>query len=940
MLRHHAILLLLVFPFLASAQRFGATPPSVKWKQLDTDTARIIYPAGLDSQAMRVATLVHEQAAGKQVELGDRTRKINIVLQNLTTISNGYVGMGPYRSEFYLTPQLNNFSLGSLPWIDQLSVHEYRHVQQFNNFNNGLSRLMGTLFGQEGYALAIDASVPDWFFEGDAVYNETILSGQGRGRLPQFMSAFPSLWKTGKKYSWMKLRNGSLKDYVPGHYNLGYLLVNYGYGKYGTDFWRKVTHDASAYKGLFYPFQKAIEKHAGTSFKNFRTAAFEYYQKQTVQDTIASVAGPAPVYPLNEKVLTSRLFPYSVSATATVYLKVSNQQRPAFVLADSTGEHRIRTRDISGDQQFSYRNGKIVYAAYENDPRWAWRDYSVIKVLDVKTGQSKTITHRSRYFTPDISASGTQVAAVQLSTDGRSEIHILDDGGKAVKKITSSEISVFTDPKFIGEDSLLTAVRLHDGRMALAIADLGTGSLVRITEPSFNVIGYPCIDNGIIYFTASYGGSDQVYAIKPGDKALYQLTGWSPGNYFVNVANGKMSWSVMTADGYQLQRSVIQDLSWKKISPSIVSSLAEQYTVNKNNTTTLLPGAGPGLRTFASSKYAKSTRLFNFHSWRPYYEDPEFSFSLYGENVLNTFQTQIYYLYNENDRTNAVGLNAVYGGFFPQLSAGTQYTFGRQTLIGQPGNQNQLTWNQLDTRVGVSIPLAWTKGQTYRNFNIGTDYVYRNDNYRGIFKDSFNITGFSYLRHFVSYGQQVQTATQHIYPRIGYNVTGNYQHVTGKLKSWQFLGTATVYLPGIFPTHSVVVRGSFQETDTLRAVFGNNMAYSRGYNAAYFSRMWRLSGNYHFPLVYPDWGFANILYLQRVRANAFYDLTRVYSRNKAATADQRSVGGEIFVDTKWWNQYELTFGFRVSHLLDQDFYTGRTGTNVFEFIVPVSIIPR
>ena len=218
------------------AQRFAGTPPAVKWKQINTDSARIIFPAGLDSQAQRVASLVHYQAGQNPVALGNQIKKINIVLQNQTTIANGYVGLGPYRSEFYMTPALSNFDQGSVAWGDGLAIHEYRHVQQFNNFRNGISKLMGTLFGEEGYALAVNASVPDWFYEGDAVYHETILSRQGRGRLPLFMSAYPSLWKAEKKYSWMKLRNGSLKDYVPDHYNLGYLLVNYGYEKYGLDF--------------------------------------------------------------------------------------------------------------------------------------------------------------------------------------------------------------------------------------------------------------------------------------------------------------------------------------------------------------------------------------------------------------------------------------------------------------------------------------------------------------------------------------------------------------------------------------------------------------------------------------------------------------------------------------------------------------------------------
>ena len=161
-------------------QEFGGNPPSLKWKQISSDTARIIFPAGLDSQANRVASIVHYLAQQQPVSLGNKLKKINIVLQNQTIIPNGYVQLGPYRSEFYMNPAMNNFDQGSVSWGDQLALHEYRHVQQFNNFNNGLSRLMHTLFGEDGYALAINASIPDWFYEGDAVYQETVLTKQGR----------------------------------------------------------------------------------------------------------------------------------------------------------------------------------------------------------------------------------------------------------------------------------------------------------------------------------------------------------------------------------------------------------------------------------------------------------------------------------------------------------------------------------------------------------------------------------------------------------------------------------------------------------------------------------------------------------------------------------------------------------------------------------------
>jgi hypothetical protein len=78
----------------------------------------------------------------------------------------------------------------------------------------------------------------------------------------------------------MKMRNGSLRDYVPNHYNLGYLLVAYGRKKYGDDIWGKVTDDAVRFKPLFYPFQGAMKKHTGIAFGQFVNEAMGYYQQQ------------------------------------------------------------------------------------------------------------------------------------------------------------------------------------------------------------------------------------------------------------------------------------------------------------------------------------------------------------------------------------------------------------------------------------------------------------------------------------------------------------------------------------------------------------------------------------------------------------------------------------------------------------------------------------
>ncbi|HEX7903549.1 MAG TPA: hypothetical protein VF487_06695 [Chitinophagaceae bacterium] len=915
------------------AQEFGGTPPSQKWKQISTDTARVIFPAGMDSTAGRIASIVHYLASQKPVSPGNDLHKINIVLQNQTTIGNGYVGLGPFRSEFYLTPILNNFSEGSIPWADQLAVHEYRHVQQFNNFRNGISKAMYYLFGEEGLALAVNASIPDWFFEGDAVYNETILTKQGRGRIPLFLNVYPSLWQAGKKYSWMKLRNGSLKDYVPNHYDLGYLLVNYGRGKYGVDFWSKVTKDASAFRGLIYPFQKAIKKHTGIDYRSFRDSAFDFYKKNIER---VSASRDQYLLPVNQKYVASYEFPYSIGMDSLLYLKTTYRHRPAFYLKDKNGEHRVRTKDISLEDQFSYRNNKLVYAAYETDIRWGWRDYSVIKLMDLSTGKQRTLTHKTKYFTPDISANGEKIAAVQVTPDGRSELHILDaHTGNAERKIHSAEIMLFTDPKFIDDSLLVTAVRLNDGKMALALAEISTGNTMRLTPPGFNIVGYPSVNNGVIYFTGSYGGNDDIFAIRLTDKKIYRITNGPLGHYYVNAANGKITWSVFTADGYQLQQIEEKDIVWNAMNEPGLEQLQTKFAVSHADSIGDILLNTVAKRNFEVKDYSKSTKLLNFHSWRPYYEDPIFTYSIYGENVLNTLQTELYYLYNQDERTSAVGFNTVYGALFPYLSLGTEYTFNRQRRLG-----NKIrTWDQLDSRIGYNVPLNFTSGQTYKQLNFGSNYFYRNEFNKGFFKDSLGSIGFSYLHHFLSWNQQVQRATQHIYPRLGYAVSLNHRHVVSDIKSWQLLGSATVYLPGFVSNHNLVLTGAFQETDTLNAVFADRFPYSRGYTGQYFSRMWRLSANYHFPVWHTDFGFANILYLQRIRGNVFYDFTKVYSLDKKASADQRSTGIEVYADTKWWNQYPLTFGIRISRLLDRDQYDGFKGT-FFEFVLPVSILPR
>ena len=928
----------------AAAQVFGGNPPSLKWHQLNTDTARIIFPVGLDSQAQQVAAIVHTLARTTLPTIGHSQRKINIVLQNQTTIPNGYVGLAPFRSEFQLTPEQNSFDLGSLPWQKMLAIHEYRHVQQYNNFRVGLSGVLYYLFGEGGQAFANSLAVPNWFWEGDAVYQETLISDQGRGRLPFFFNSYRSLRAGEKNYSWMKLRNGSLRDYVPDHYPLGYQLVAYGRERYGDAFWRQVTRDAAAFHGLFYPLQTAVSRYAGISFKQFRNDALDYFHLP-MESTGAAPAAADAFARSHKHFAADEEFPQFMGRDSILYMRTSYKQIPAFVFRNlSTGtETPIRTRSVSLDNYFSFSSGRVVYAAYETDPRWGWRDYSVIRVLNAYTGEDRRLTRRSRYFSPDISADGTQIATVQEGADGSCALYLLDAAnGSVLKQLPNPDKLFYTYPKFYaGTTGIVTAVRNRKGQMSLALVNTGDGRTQFLLPFSYQTIGFPSVRADTIWFTASRDKDDRVYALAAGHLFRAFLPHGEPltGQYEFHAGeDGRYTWNTFTAVGFHLDNATAGEI---KLEPLDVADWPRPLSVQRidslnHGPSRLLDRIGTG--QYPESSYPITSHLINFHSWRPYVNDPDYQLSLVSDNILNTLETDIYAGYNRNEQYKQVGVEATYGALYPFLDAGWSYTFDRNALY----RDQKVFWNESDVRAGFSIPLNWTSHLSYTSLQFGSDIVYNQRYYSGFYKDSFNSRGFGYVDPFISFVHQSQQSQAQIAPRWAQVLSLSYTSAVTTFEAHQFLASGFLYLPGLAYTHSLLLAAAFQQRDTLNnARFSNSFPFSRGYTAENLYRMWRASANYQLPLLYPDWGFGNMVYFLRVRTNLYYDYTRAmdfYPNGQTYNGTFRSFGSEVYFDTKWWNQLSVSFGIRYSRLLDPDF-EGR-GPNQWELILPLNLLSQ
>lgn len=936
----HSIIKYFLFVFLfvlnenGYAQIFGGNPPSLKWNQINTPEARVIFPFQLDSTAQRLINIIEYINRPMQNTIGKKSRKINLVLQNQTTISNAYVGLGPFRSEFLTTSLQNSFELGSLPWPDQLTIHEFRHVQQYNNFNVGLSKIMFDIFGEEGQALANNAVIPNWFFEGDAVFNETNVSLQGRGRLPYFYNGYRALWMEGKNYSWMKLRNGSLKDFVPNHYPLGFLMVSYGRQQYGDTFWEKVTHDAASFKGLLYPFQRAIKKYSGKDYVTFRNDALQYFIKQFDLEKIA------PEINKKHKDYLDEVFPVFLGKDSILFVHSGFKQIPEFVIKAGGNMHKIRTLDYAIDNHFSYRNGKIVYAAYQPDVRWGYRDFSDLRILDISNGKQQTLTRHTKYFAPDISEDGKKVITVDETTNNKCYLKLLDAStGKVLQQVPNPGNLFYTYPKFYNNTAIISAVRNPKGQMSLALINLQNGNSNFLTPFSYNVIGFPFIKNDTVYFSGSFGKNDELFAYTFPDKKLWIITydqKGGTGKYQPAVNDASFLWSTFTAEGFKLQDVPKKEVHFWEISPDDFKNDTTDFgiTVLQQTNENLLSGVPAD--TFAISKYKKGFKLINFHSIEPQASDPDYSINLLSENILNTFQSQFSFTYDRAEKYKQVGFSGIYGSFFPYLSAGVNYTFNRRTLF----RGNQVLFNEFEPYAGLNFPLNLSKGRSFTNLNFGSQYVYNQSDFKGAYKDTLGKISYGYASNFINFAHQVQQAIQQVLPRFAQTIGLTYKAPVSKYKGFQFVANANIYLPGLYTTHGIILNGAFLKKDTLGQInFSSGFPFSRGYSAINLFKMYKWGIDYALPLLYPDKGVGEILYVLRVRGDLFYDNTYVndfYPNGNKFAAYFSSAGMEIYFDTKWWNEANVSFGIRYSRLFDPDLFGG-TGSNRWEFILPVNI---
>jgi hypothetical protein len=919
------LLCFLLLPFLGYGQNIGLHPPEVDWQKLRTEQGRIIFPTGYADRAQRVAGLIDLLATETTRSIGEKLYDIDLILQTPNMTVNGYVGLGPFRSEFYVTPPQSFSLLSQTGWVDLLTIHEFRHVQQISNERRGLTNLASVLQGQVGWSVLSNIAVPNWFSEGDAVIAETAFTSAGRGRTPAFSGDFRALLGRNRFYSYAKARNGSFRDLVPDHYRYGYAMLTYARERFGNDVWRRVLHEGAAFRSPFYSFSRALKRATGLTTKELYFSTL--VELERLQDSSlrarAPLVGGLPVTRGDDDIRAYR-FPFTDGAGRLLALRTSYRQLPALV---EVGEpDRVITRvGIQREPWLDGGNRFVLWTEYRQDPRYTNQSYSEIVRYELRSGRKEVLTERGHYLSASLSPDKRRIVAVYYDPLASGpELHLLDAAtGAVVLRKTFAENTAVSWPRFSPDGSLIYFFGQTRAGVSIEAWDTEGGSVRTVRATSREPIDMLAVtQTGHLLFTNGRSGIDNVHRLDPATGEEQQLTNVRVGAYYPQLIGSTLHYSAPTPRGERLHLLTLvpgeePEVRMLPTAPSFFER-TEAFVAEARDLTAAVESANYPVENFSNT--LGGIRL---HSWsfNGSYVTPglEIDFA----NALNTAEVTLAGLYNINEDRYSGGLTATYGGFFPVIELSGRYR-DRNYFVQQDRRDSlrffRQEFSQLSVGGSVRLPFEWVNGNFITTLvpSLGYQYVSQRGTESGELPESFgNLAGgltFNVLR---------RTAIRQVQPRWGVTVSADYDRALGDSKPGErLLLRSSVYVPGMFLTHGIRLDADLQyeQAENLYQ-FPEIFRYARGFAAPLNDRVYRLGVNYQLPLLYPDFGILGITYFKRIRLNGFYDYSRYRIDAFDAEFREQSVGGQLFFDNVWLNTQDLTVGMELAYRLDEDIFS-------------------
>lgn len=883
-----------------SATNLQQNPSNLKWSQINTPHFRLIFPNELGNTAQKTANTLETVYQPVGNTLKAYPKKISVILQNQTTVSNGFVTLLPRRTEFFITPPQDYTLLGTNNWLNILAVHEFRHVVQNQKALTGWTKAFQRIFGNNGQSLISFLAVPNWFWEGDAVGTETVLTPSGRGRIPTFDMAYRANLLSKEPYSYAKAACGSFKDFVPNHYVNGYLLTTYTKTRFGADAWEKILQ--GTYQFPFYPFSFSnnIKKQTGLTTEKLYGETISYF-KNTWQKEIDQIEETAvnPLKTSENKYFTNYQYPQILPDGRILALKSGLSDIQQFVILDKEqNEEKLFDLGILNDAgMLSAAGTKIVWAENTFDPRWAQRDYSVIRLYDINTGIKRNITSKTRLASPALSPDGSKIAAVETSTGNRYSLVVLEcSSGKELYRFSNPDNAFFLHPRWYNNEAFV-AITLKNNAKAIADFNMEKGEEKELYHVENENIAHPVRLGEYLFFNSGISGIDNIFAVdlKTGERKVVTNRKFGAFNPAPSADAGMIYFNDFSAKGHRI---VSMPFDWSKA----LKFDSAFYRPTRYFGKMLLQEAGENLlkttpdSSFSIKKYRKS-HIFNFYSWGIVTNSTgdNLNVGVSSQDLLSTTTLSAGYGYNSNEQRGQFYTNFSYQGWYPILDFSYTNT-ARSTEIyidrdrnGPLDSLRKDSWNQQQLNFGLRLPLILTHSKYLESLtasvNTSLVTVYGYDLPVRYITESFNGT-FGSMIYNLGYARQLKRAARDIAPKWAQSLSIYFRNTPfgGNISASLFAIQGNLYFPGFARHHSLRFRGSYQHQSQGNYRFGSPVTFPRGYGYTSFEDLSVGSIEYRMPLFDPDWELGRLLFLKRLKVNLFTD----FAQGQSTIADGRT----------------------------------------------------